>query len=101
MTSGGRAADGNVHALAGASAARSLPPPGIVRRRRRFFRHLLVFAAANAVLLGVWLLVGLTSDSWFFWPVFVLAGWGLLLDVHAWGAYGRPSRPGTDRAPAS
>ena len=53
----------------------------------------MAFVAGNLVLLAVWLVVGVTTDSWFFWPVFVLAGWGLLLDVHAWRAYG-PSSTG-------
>lgn len=90
MTTGGRAADRDVPTPVGGSAT-PLPSTDTLRRRRHFFRHLLAYVAGNLVLLAVWLVVGVTTGSWFFWPVFVLAGWGLLLDVHAWRAYGRPS----------
>ena len=90
MTTGGRAADRDVPTSAGDSAV-PLPSTDTLRRRRHFFRHLMAYVAGNVVLLVVWLVVAVTTGSWFFWPVFVLAGWGLLLDVHAWRAYGRPS----------
>jgi hypothetical protein len=96
MTTGGRSADGDVQGFAAVSTGPSLPSSATLRRRRRFFRHLIAYVAGNLVLLAVWLVVGVTTDSWFFWPVFVLAGWGLLLDVHAWRTYGRPS---IERAP--
>jgi hypothetical protein len=90
MTTGGRSAEEDLRTDAGRAA--SLPPPEIVRRRRHFARHLLAFVAVDVLLVGVWLAVGMSTGTWFFWPVFVIVGWGLLLDVHAWWAYGRPSR---------
>lgn len=91
MTTGGRAADGDVQGLAAGSTVPSLPSTATLRRRRHFFRHLMAYVAGNLFLLVVWLVIGVATGSWFFWPVFVLAGWGLLLDAHAWRAYGRPS----------
>jgi hypothetical protein len=98
MSTGGRATDGDVEGPAAGSARPPLTSTGTLRRRRSFFRHLLAYAAGNLLLLTVWLVIGVTTDSWFFWPVFVLVGWGLLLDVHAWRAYGSPSaRRAADR----
>jgi hypothetical protein len=88
MTIGGRASDGDAPGVR--SAAPALPSSATLRHRRRFFRHVLTYVVGNLVLLVVWLVVGMTTGSWFFWPVFVLAAWGLLLDAHAWLAYGRP-----------
>jgi hypothetical protein len=101
MTTGDLSAGEMLREGTGGTGVAPLASPTVVRRRRYFVRHLLGYALVNVALVAVWVVVGATSGSWFFWPVFVLAGWGLLLDVHAWGAYGRPSRPGTDRAPAS
>jgi hypothetical protein len=97
MTTGGRAAGEHVRGSTGASGTAGLPSPGVLRRRRHFAWHLTFYVLVNVLLVVVWLVSGLTSDTWFFWPVFVLAGWGLLLDVHVWWAYGRPRRPGADR----
>jgi hypothetical protein len=90
MTTGGREAGADVRGLTDATPP--LPSAAVLRRRRYFFRHLLVYAVVNVLLVVAWLVAGMTTGTWFFWPVLVLVGWGLLLDVHAWWAYGRPDR---------
>lgn len=64
----------------------------VLRRRRHVAVHLLVYATVNAVLVGVWLVAGLTTGAWFPWPLLSLAGWGLGLQLHWWWAYGPLSR---------
>jgi hypothetical protein len=91
MTTGGRDAGADVRT----DATPPLPSAALLRRRRHFFRHLLIYAVVNVSLVGVWLVAGATTGTWFLWPVVVLVGWGLLLDVHAWWAYGGPGRART------
>ncbi|HEY2813312.1 MAG TPA: 2TM domain-containing protein [Acidimicrobiales bacterium] len=55
-----------------------------VALRRAFRTHLVVYVVINAFLIGVWAL----SGAGYFWPVWVLAGWGIGLALHAWKAYG-------------
>ena len=52
-----------------------------ILRRRVFFLHLVVWAATNAFLVVVWLLVG----GGFPWFLFPLLGWGIGTAAH--GAY--------------
>lgn len=47
--------------------------------------HLLIYCLVNAVVLVVW---AMTSHG-FFWPVFVLAGWGIGLVANFYEAYVR------------
>ena len=99
MTMGGREADRDVRTRNPRTAA-PLPPPGILLRRRRFARHLVAYVAVNLLVVAAWLIVGVVADRWFFWPIVVLVGWGLVLDVHAWWAYGRPSRSDSGQRPS-
>jgi hypothetical protein len=39
----------------------------------------------NALLVGIWALTG--AD--YFWPIWVIGGWGIGLAFQAYGAYGR------------
>jgi 2TM domain len=64
----------------------------VLRRRRHVAVHLFVYAAVNTVLVIVWFVSGLVSGSWFPWPLLSLAGWGLLLQLHWWWAYGPLNR---------
>lgn len=52
-------------------------------RRRAFLLHLAVFAATNAFIFVVWLMVG----GGFPWFLFVLFGWGIGLVAHGAAAY--------------
>jgi hypothetical protein len=51
--------------------------------RRDFGSHLVAYVVINAFLLGVWMLTG----AGYFWPAWVLAGWGVGLVLHAWQTF--------------
>jgi hypothetical protein len=99
MTTGDLSAGEMLREGTGGTGVAPLASPTVVRRRRYFVRHLLGYALVNVALVAVWVVVGATSGSWFFWPVFVLASWGLVLDVHAWWAYGPSTRTGSTAVP--
>ena len=52
--------------------------------RRDFTSHVVAFIVINAFLIGVW---ALTSPGGYFWPVWVLAGWGTGLVLHAYETF--------------
>ncbi len=61
-------------------------PPGARDRarkrlqdRRDFWSHVVVFAVVNSFLIGVWAVTG----AGYFWPIWVIAGWGIGLVLHA------------------
>ena len=58
--------------------------------RRDFGGHLVAYVVVNAFLIGVWAMTG----AGYFWPAWVLAGWGVGLVLHAWDVFFR--RPITE-----
>ena len=58
--------------------------------QRGFVSDLVAYAVINAFLIGVWAFTG----AGYFWPGWVLAGWGAALALHAWDAFWR--RPITE-----
>ena len=56
-----------------------------LKKKRDFRIHLLMYVMVNALLIGVWAM----SGTEFFWPIFILAGWGIGVVANAWDAYGR------------
>ncbi len=65
-----------------------------LKKRRDFKTHAVVYMLVNAVVWGIWLVVGASSHSWWPWPVFVTLGWGIGLVMNAWDVYFR--RPITE-----
>ena len=59
---------------------------GQVKKRRDFYGHLLVFALVNGAAIAIWATVG---DGGFFWPIFLLFGWGIGLIMNAWDVFYR------------
>ena len=69
------------------------PPPERADARRRLERKrklvgdIVAYVVVNAFLVGVWAVTGMG----YFWPGWVLAGWGVALLLDAWNAlYRRP-----------
>ena len=60
-----------------------------LKKRRDFKAHAFVYVIVNAVVWGIWTVIGLSSHSWWPWPVFVTLGWGIGLVMNAWDVYGR------------
>jgi len=57
-----------------------------VKKRRDFYGHLLVFVLVNGAAITIWATVG---DGGFFWPIFLLFGWGVGLIMNAWDVFYR------------
>ncbi len=61
-----------------------------VERKRKFRADVVAYVVINAFLIGVWAATGMG----YFWPAWVLAGWGVMLVLDAWNVfYRRPVTP--------
>ncbi len=49
-----------------------------------FRAHVVTFVVVNAGLLAIWFVTG----HGYFWPGWILGGWGISLVLHAWEVYG-------------
>lgn len=58
-----------------------------IKKRRDFAAHAVVYALVNLVVWGVWVVVAVSSHSWWPWPVFVTLGWGIGLVMNAWDVF--------------
>jgi len=56
-----------------------------LQARRDFGSHLVSYVVVNAFLIGVWAVTG----GGYFWPVWVIACWGMGLVLHAWDVFWR------------
>jgi hypothetical protein len=61
-----------------------------VQARRDFGSHGVAYVVINAFLVIVWAVTG----AGYFWPVWVLGGWGIGLVLHGWDVFLR--RPVTE-----
>lgn len=61
-----------------------------VNDRRDFGSHVVAYVVVNAFLILVWAV----TSSGYFWPAWVLGGWGIGLVLHGWELFVR--RPVTD-----
>ena len=55
-----------------------------LKKKREFHAHLVVFVLVNAFFVGIW---AVTNSGGFFWPVFLIGGWGIGLVMNAWDVY--------------
>ena len=62
-----------------------------VEKKHKFQGDVVAYVAINLFLIGIWAVTG----AGYFWPGWVLAGWGVLLLLDAWNAYFR--RPITEQ----
>lgn len=51
--------------------------------RQGFSAHLVAYIVVNAFFAGIWAVTGMG----YFWPAWVLGGWGIGLVLHAWDAF--------------
>jgi 2TM domain len=58
-----------------------------LKDKRDFKAHLLIYVLINAFLVVIWA-VSRDGDD-FFWPIFVIVGWGIGVAANAWNVYGR------------
>ena len=77
--------DGSPEAISEREAARRR-----VQARRDFVSHTVAYVVINMFLVGVWAFTG----AGYFWPVWVIGGWGVGLVLHAWDVFLR--RPVTE-----
>jgi hypothetical protein len=56
---------------------------GRLKKKADFRTHLLIYLLVNGVIILIWAMTG----SGFFWPAFVLGGWGIGLVANAVDAY--------------
>lgn len=54
-------------------------------RKRKFRGDLVAYIVINAALIGIWAVSGFG----YFWPGWVLAGWGVFLVLDAWDVFYR------------
>jgi cytochrome b561 len=55
-----------------------------LKKKRAFYGHLLVYTLVNATTVIVW---AMTSDGGFFWPIFLMLGWGIGVVMNAWDVW--------------
>ena len=62
-----------------------------IKEKRDFRNHVVIYLVVNVFLVGVWALTG----SGYFWPGWVIAGWGIGLVLHGLQVY-RGEKPISD-----
>ena len=62
-----------------------------IKDKRDFKTHVVTYVVVNLFLVGVWAI----SGGGYFWPGWVMAGWGIGLVLHGWQTY-RGDRPITE-----
>lgn len=60
-----------------------------LRAKHEFRIHLAIYLAVNALLVAIWAVSdwGQPLDKGFFWPIFVIVGWGIGVVAHWYTVY--------------
>jgi hypothetical protein len=58
-----------------------------LKKKRDFRTHLFIYLLVNAMLVGIWAVTSGGDD--FFWPIFVILGWGIGVGANAYDVNGR------------
>lgn len=61
-----------------------------IEKRRDFTTHVVTYVLVNLMLIGIWAI----SGAGYFWPAWVLLGWGVGVALNAWDVFFR--RPITE-----
>ena len=61
-----------------------------LQARRDFVSHVVAYTVVNLALIGIWAVTG----AGYFWPIWLILGWGIGLVLHAWTVFGQ--RPITE-----
>lgn len=61
-----------------------------LKAKKGFQANLVSFAVVNVFLVAIWAV----SGRGYFWPIWVILGWGIGIAMHAWAIYG--ARPITE-----
>ncbi len=56
-----------------------------LKQKREFQQNIVAYVVVNAFLVGIWFFTG----RGYFWPAWVMLGWGIGVVLHAWDVYGR------------
>jgi hypothetical protein len=56
-----------------------------LHRKRAFKQTAFAYVVVNLLLVGIWAV----SGAGYFWPVWVIGGWGIGLAFQGWHVYGR------------
>lgn len=60
-----------------------------LKAKRDFNAHLLAYVLINSLLVLIWYM----TSAGFFWPAFIMAGWGIGVAFNAWDVYSPPATP--------
>lgn len=56
-----------------------------LKNKRAFWQNLVAYVVINAFLVAIWAM----GDRGYFWPAWVMAGWGIGVVMHAWTVFGQ------------
>lgn len=56
-----------------------------IKKRKDLYGHMVAYVIVNAFLVLVWYL----TNAGYFWPMWVMIGWGVGLAFNAWDVFGR------------